>query len=329
MNEQLKNLIEDYRKTDWKALLQEKYGDYHLKELKPHLDFIKEFTDPLVTEPQKLSNNQQNILTDLLQQFKDNKERIDNYEGKSQRQQMIGDITNFKNWILDACQTLSWAIETQKKYDPNRLLNKPEISVKKYEQAVKEIEKELQTVRQARSQYAEQKVRNEASRYGEIFKTEARNNKILSWWVGGGLLLVSLISCWFAYCFLSFDQKSLEQINTLYEFIIKGNILGKIFILSIILLVISLLRREYLALRHQYTLNKHRHNAISSHNELLKSILKTANDSDKEISNAMLLELTKAIFSPQDTGFVKDQRNTSSENKIVEISKSLFSTSKE
>ena len=80
---------------------------------------------------------------------------------------------------------------------------------------------------------------------------------------------------------------------------------------------------------YQYTLNKHRHNAINSHNELLDPILKTENESDKEISNAMLLELTKAIFSPQDTGFVKDQKNNSSENKIIEISKSLFNTSKE
>ena len=36
----------------------------------------------------------------------------------------------------------------------------------------------------------------------------------------------------------------------------------------------------------------------------------------------MLLELTKAIFSPQDTGFVKNQKDTSSENRIIEISKS-------
>ena len=52
-------------------------------------------------------------------------------------------------------------------------------------------------------------------------------------------------------------------------------------------------------------------------------------NSDKEISNAMLLELTKAIFSPQDTGFVKYQKDISSENRIIEISKSMFNTSKE
>ena len=48
-----------------------------------------------------------------------------------------------------------------------------------------------------------------------------------------------------------------------------------------------------------------------------------------EISNAVLLELTKSMFSPQDTGFVKNQKDSSSDNKVVEISKSLFTTSKE
>lgn len=324
MNENLKELIKDYKNTNWEELLQTNHGEYHLKELKPYLDFIKEFTNPLIDECQNLSHNQQNILVNLLQEFKSKKEHISNYEGKSQRQQMINNIIGFKNWILDNCQPLSWSIETQKKYDPNKSLTKPELSVRKYKKAVKEIEKELQIVRQARSQYAEQEVRYQAARYGEFFKTEAKNNKISFVCFGIILLVFSAISCWFVYVLLNFE-KQFKQINSFYEFLIKGNILFKVFTISIILLLISLLKREYLVLRHQYTLNKHRHNAIESHKELLNSVLKTGNESEKEISNAMLLELTKAIFSIQETGFVKNQKNTSSENKIVEISKSLFS----
>ena len=48
MNEQLKQYIESYKKTDWKVLLQENHGDYHLKEIKPHLDVIKNFIDDLL-----------------------------------------------------------------------------------------------------------------------------------------------------------------------------------------------------------------------------------------------------------------------------------------
>ena len=67
-------------------------------------------------------------------------------------------------------------------------------------------------------------------------------------------------------------------------------------------------------------------------NEQLKSLIddykETANESDREISNAVLLELTKAMFGSQDTGFIKDQKYTS-DSKVVEISKSLFSNSKD
>ena len=94
------------------------------------------------------------------------------------------------------------------------------------------------------------------------------------------------------------------------------------------LIVLSVIKREYLALRHQFTLNTHRHNALSSHKEILSSIKKTANESDREISNAVLLELTKAMFGSQDTGFIKDQKHTS-DSKVVEISKSIFSNSKD
>ncbi len=42
MSEQeLNNLIEKYQQTDWGTLLRADFGNYHLKELKPELDFIK------------------------------------------------------------------------------------------------------------------------------------------------------------------------------------------------------------------------------------------------------------------------------------------------
>lgn len=319
MNEQLKNFIEDYKKTDWEYLLRKDHGNYHLKELKPHLDFIKEFTDPLVAEPQKLSDNQQNILLDLLQQFQGIKELIGNYDGKSQRQHMIDSVINFKNWILDSCHILSWAIETQKK------LSQPEISVKKYEQAVKELEKELKKTRQTQSHLAEKTVKAEVSFYGDFFKEEADNNKKLSYIFGFGFLGFSLLAGWFAYYFLQFGDIKAEGFMELF---IKGNVINKIFIFSILFLIISVIRREYLALRHQFTLNTHRYNALRSHNKILSSIKETASGSDKEISNAILLELTKAMFDPQDTGFVKNQASSSG-NRIMEISKSLLNNSKD
>ena len=330
MDENLKNAIEDYKKTNWNALLKGDVGKYNLKEIKPYLDFVKNFIDPLVENSHKLTVSQQSSLINLLNDFVNLREQIKNHTDISQNQNIINSSIHFKNSILDNFQNLSMALKIQKEYDPDKRLEKPEVEIKKYQSAVKEIEKILEQARRTQSQLSEKEMRKtreaEVSRYGDFFKTEAEKNRKWSLGFGIGFLVFSLVAGCFAYWFLKFDQNIIAQ--NLTELLIKGDVINKIFIFSIILFVISLIRREYLALRHQFVLNTHRHNALSSHKEILRSIEKTATGSDKEISNAVLLELTKSMFSPQDTGFVKNQTVASSENKIVEVSKSLFNNEK-
>lgn len=326
MNEQLRSLIKDYKKTAWPKLLRTDLGEYNLKEIKPYLDFAKNFIDPLVETPDKLSMNQQNHLIELLNQFIYWRNTIQTHTDTRQNQVIVNHIVEFKNWILDTFSSLSLALDIQDKYSSDQVLTKPKEELKKYISARKTIEQELKKIKQTQSQYAEQTVKAEAQFYGDFFNKEANKNKILSIFFGVGLLVGSILTCVIAYCFLRFDQNI--QANNFVELLIKGDVINKVFIFSVILLIISVIRREYLALRHQFTLNKHRQNALNSHKEILTSIQKTANESDQEISNAVLLELTRAMFSPQDTGLVKDQKNTTSESKIVEISKSLFSNSK-
>ena len=45
------------------------------------------------------------------------------------------------------------------------------------------------------------------------------------------------------------------------------------------------------------------------------------------MANTILLELTKAMFNPQDTGFVKNQKSSSVGDRVIEISKPIFKTS--
>ena len=343
MNEQLKNLIEDYKKTNWGLLLRKDMGDYHLKEIKPYLDFIKNCIDSIVNSSHLgvllQSQNYQNLLQNMLQQFQNIREQIIQYKNANQNQQIITAVILFKTYIVETCQSLLIALRLQEEYKPDKSSDKPmekkylpshiklDTELKKYMSTAKEeMDQELKKIRQLQSQLSEQTVRAEASRYGDFFKDEAKENKKLSWWYGGGLLFFSLLTCGFAYFFLTFDQNTM--VNSFPEFLIKGNVINRIFIFSILILIMSVIRREYLALRHQFTLNTHRHNALSSHKEILQSILKTASESDKELSNAILLELTRAMFSPQDSGFVKNQTTSSFGNRIVEIPKSLFNNSK-
>ena len=331
MTEELKNIIEDYKKTKWDLLLRDKkdnMGDYHLKELKPHLDFIRHFFDSIINNDHLESSYQlyANPLENCLKEFCEIRRTIEEYRDGSQKQNIIDQVINHKTHIFQSLSPLFDLLEYQSKLHSSRVTDYPEKVVDRYNKAVKEIEQELKKIRQHQSQYAEQTVKDEAKRYGDFFKIEANNNKKLSRDFGMVFLCFSFLACLLAYCFLKFDQNITA--NNFAELLIKGDVINKAFIFSVILIIISVIRREYLALRHQFTVNRHRQNALNSHKEILNSILKTENESDKEISNAVLLELTKSMFNPQDTGFVKDQKNTSSESKIVEISKSLFNSSK-
>ena len=316
MNEELKSLIEDYKQTDWTALLKEDLGKYHLKELKPNLDLIKNFFDSVIQNFDLLTDSLKNIAYDFLNQFKQTKEQIQNHTETSRNQQIIDQVNDLKNMILNRGYSFDWVLKVQKKSE--KPLDDP---IQKYRLARQEIEAEIKKLKQAQSQQSEQTIRAEASRYGEFFNEEAKENNKSSYIFGGCLIFLSILACLIAYYFFSFDSNI--TVNNIPELIVKGNLISKFFIFTIIVLLLATLKREYLALRHQYTVNRHRHNALSSHKEILSSIEKTASESDKEISNAILLELTKSMFNPQDTGFIKNQKDAS-ENRIVEVSKSLF-----
>lgn len=326
MNEDLKNFIKDYKKTNWDALLRENMGDYHLKELKPHLEFIKKFFDDLLDHPYFGLSYQkyERTLSRYLYEFYRIKTEIEQYKDGALKQQVIGQVVAYKHKVIENLKPVFDILQIQMKYHSDENTSDPEGIVKRYSRATREVEQELKKLNRMRSELSEQTVRQEASRYGDFFKKEAEDNKRKSCWFGASLLALSVGACLLAYKFLKFDHNI--EVDSIFDLIIKGDVINKVFIFSIIFLIISVIKREYLALRHQMTVNKHRHNALSSHKEILNSIHKTANESDKEISNAVLLELTKSMFSPQETGYVKDQKGSSSSS-VVEVSKSMFKNS--
>ncbi len=326
MNEHLKTLIEDYRQTNWKALLKEDLGKYHLKEIEPHLDFIKKIIDRIIDSPYLgsllQSQNCQNLLQDLLQTFLQHRNQIADNKDANQNQQIVSNISLFKSYIAENFHSLFAALDIYEKSQPAEPLATDKESL-----LFKETQKEISKIKQIQSQLAEQAVKSEASRYGDFFKDEAEKNKKLSKKFGIAIIVCSIAAIVFAHWLFRFDQNI--ETSSFAELLIKGDMINKIFIFSVILFAISLIRKEYLALRHQFTLNTHRHNALSSHKNISDAIEKTGSAPDKEISDAILLELAKAMFSPQDTGFVKSQPAAASGNRIIEISKSLVSPPKE
>lgn len=334
MDATLKQYIDNYNSTNWESLLREDLGKHHLKEIKPDLDYIKFHIDSLVSNINKFSPNQLGGLTNFLNFFIGLKKRILDNRDTGQNQTLIEEVSNLKQVMLDYCQRLFLELNLQDQFHSIKNLKGmnlkdktgfllSENTAKLTKQWKESLQNELKEVKKLHSSFKDLQAEREASKFGDIFTKEAKKN---GWWsvvAGVVLLLFSVFACWLAYEVLKFNEEN--EFESFIDLLIKGGLIYKAFIFSIILIIISLLRKEYLALRHQYTLNKHRQNSINSHKEIVASIQETATENEKEISNAILLEVTKAIFSHQDTGFVKDQKDASSENRVIEISKSLLS----
>lgn len=71
--------------------------------------------------------------------------------------------------------------------------------------------------------------------------------------------------------------------------------------------------RNYSASRHNFVVNRHRQNALSSFETFVKGT------SDPQTKDAVLLHATQSIFVPQDSGFVKTDGSAQPGSQIVEI----------
>ena len=148
------------------------------------------------------------------------------------------------------------------------------IDIKKLQNDSKEVESLHKKLKEAISQSQGQMIREEASLYGDFFKKESEKNTCWAWIYFVTTVLVAVATIILTYYTFKVDPNITA--NNISELIIKGNVLNKIFVFSIMALVITLFRREYLALRHQATLNTHRHNSIKSHKEILSSVEKNS-----------------------------------------------------
>ena len=75
--------------------------------------------------------------------------------------------------------------------------------------------------------------------------------------------------------------------------------------------------RIYRSHRHNYVVNRHRQNALSSFEAFATST------DDPQTKNAVLLQATSSIFAPQHTGFVSGDTDGGSQPQFVELIRTL------
>lgn len=90
---------------------------------------------------------------------------------------------------------------------------------------------------------------------------------------------------------------------------------GLIVFCLIFALILS--AKNYGAARHNYVVNKHRNNALSSFQAFASSA------ADDQTKSAVLIQATQSIFSPQTSGYVKTDGENSPQAPVIEILRSV------
>jgi len=154
------------------------------------------------------------------------------------------------------------------------------------------------------------------SKHSSVFKTESDFHETESKkWLGYTtkiLIAIVLVAIGLAFLGLYFTEST-----QLIQFTIT-----KVVVLSALFYGLTLTNRNYKAHKHNEILNKHRQNALTTFETFSNAA------SDEQTKNAILLETTHSIFSNQQTGYLKKEGDSESNNKIIEIIKSATTKGK-
>lgn len=96
--------------------------------------------------------------------------------------------------------------------------------------------------------------------------------------------------------------------------------LAKLIAFSLLFSAVLWAGRIYRAHRHNYVVNKHRQNALSTFEAFAK-----ATEGDTATKNAVLLQATQCIFSPQTTGYLSQEKESEGSTQILEVIRGVAS----
>ncbi|WP_421863776.1 hypothetical protein [Parvibaculum sp.] len=97
---------------------------------------------------------------------------------------------------------------------------------------------------------------------------------------------------------------------------------AKILLLGLLISTSVWCGRNYRALAHEASVNRHRANALSTFRTFVSST------EDPDVKNAVLLETTRSIFSQAPSGYLDKHDNSGSDTRITEVVRSLNSVAR-
>lgn len=127
-------------------------------------------------------------------------------------------------------------------------------------------------------------------------ESEAYQTRSRVWLAATGVFAASIL----AYVFKGVAPSLLALTDPTPILLVQHSI-PRLIIVSILTYGLVWSARNYFAAQHNYVVNRHRRNALASFQTFVEGA------SEKEMKDAVLLEATHAIFTPQDSGFSRGE----------------------
>lgn len=309
-----------------------------IKELKQMIDEMIEISES-VDLPQQLNNQVNQYMQAILNFQKKIKDyNLDN-DGKTnfqQRKKIINEIKDYYNQALTGKNGNNFlnVYNTVKNFSSKEIQKeRQEISKLKKElnKSKAEVEETLKLLRDKASEKT-------TSDYAEIYGEQAKKHSALElsksfpfiklgaaqYWMIVGSFSILLLGLVIYFLFQS-DQLSTTKIISLngidgeYEKVQYqiSNIIIRLLIVSVCVFLIGFSFKQYSVNRHLFTINKHRQNALDSYPLFIKSI----DTDDKQVRHQLIIEVAKAIYEQNTTGYISDKSSGPSSSGLIELTK--------
>lgn len=229
------------------------------------------------------------------------------------RDNLIQQVANqYQSWFQALSPVIAYSVRRGTDFD--RLEREARGSLEELGRVRKEFDSKATAII-GEAQAALEQVRRAAAEVGVAqhavhFRQEAADHLGRAWkWLAaaGAFALLTLgLAAWTIYYYATNTQ----ELSTTQSVQLA---ISKVLAFSLLYFSIVWTARMYRAQWHNYVVNKHRQNALSTFETFVKAA------SDEQTKNAVLLQATQCIFSPQVTGFVTQESDGSPSPQILEI----------
>lgn len=188
-------------------------------------------------------------------------------------------------------------------------LNDLNIKLKEIENLEMSIRTILENVKSASAEIG-------VTQHAVFFDKESKyHSKMSLAWLASTLVIGILTIIW---GYMSFQTKTIG--STVGDSI--SELGSKVIVLSVLYYILVWSAKNYNASRHNFIVNKHRQNALSTFETFVNAA------EDFETKNAVLIQATQSIFSNQPSGYINKDNEQETPNKVIEIMRSIGPISK-